>query len=134
GLVSKIDVTQARSNLEATRALVPQLEGQLAATRNRLATLTGGYPHSVEKILQRAGSIPVPGRDYAVECPANLLRARPDIRRAERNLASAVARIGVAESELYPKFTLVGDLQLQASDISNLPDANSATYSFGPSL
>lgn len=134
GLVSKIDVTQARSNLETTRALVPQLEGQLAATRNRLATLTGGYPHSVEKILQRARSIPVPGKDYAVECPANLLRARPDIRRAERNLASAVARIGVAESELYPKFTLVGDLQLQASDISNLPDANSASYSFGPSL
>ena len=134
GLVSKVDVTQARTNLETTRALVPQLQGQLAAARNRLATLTGGYPHSVTEILRRSRSIPQPGRDYAVNCPAELLRARPDIRRAERQLAATVAGIGVAESELYPKFQLAGQLQLQAADISNLPDAAAAAYSFGPSL
>lgn len=134
GLVSKIDVTQARSNLETTRALVPQLEGQLAAARNRLATLTGGYPHDVSSLLSRSRSIPQPGRDYAVDCPASLLRSRPDIRQAERVLAASVASIGVAESELYPKFQLAGQLQLQSSNISSLPDAAAAAYSFGPSL
>lgn len=134
GLVSKIDVTQARTNLETTRALVPQLQGQLAAARNRLATLTGGYPHSVSETLLRSRSVPQPGRDYAVSCAADLVRARPDIRRAERQLAATVAGIGVAESELYPKFQLAGQLQLQASNISNLPDAGAAAYSFGPSM
>lgn len=134
GLVSKIDVSQAKANLETTRALVPQLEGQLVASRNRLATLTGGYPHSVTKLLSRSRSIPQPHRDFAVDCPANLLRARPDIRRAERELAATVAGIGVAESELYPKFQLAGSLQLQSLNISSLPDAAAAAYSFGPSV
>lgn len=135
GLVSKIDVTQARANLETTRALVPQLQGQLAAARNRIASLTGGYPHRVHKLLnQRNRHIPVPPRNYAMGRPADLLRTRPDVRAAERNLASAVAQIGVAESELYPKFSLAGTLTLEALDISNLPNAAAASYSFGPSI
>lgn len=134
GLVSKVDVTQARTNLETTRALIPQLKGQLAAARNRLASLTGGYPHSVSGLLSRANSIPQPRRDFAIGCPADLLRARPDIRKAERELAGSVAAIGVAESELYPKFALAGSLQLQSLDISNLPNAAASAYSFGPSV
>ena len=134
GLVSQIDVKQAQTNLETTRAAVPQLEGQLAAARNRIATLTGGYPHSVTKLLSQSHSIPQPRRDFAVTCPADLLRARPDIRRAERNLAAAVASVGVTESELYPKFSLAGTLQLQSANISNLPDAAAAAYQFGPSV
>ncbi|MDA7921866.1 efflux transporter outer membrane subunit [Verrucomicrobiales bacterium] len=134
GLVSKIDVAQARTNLDTSRALIPQLQGQLAAAQNRLASLTGGYPHSVTGLLSRARSIPQPRRDFAVGCPADLLRARPDIRKAERELAASVANIGVAESELYPKFSLAGSLQLQSLDISNLPDAAASAYSFGPSV
>lgn len=134
GLVSKIDLTQAKTNLETTRAAVPQLRRQLISARNRLATLTGGFPPSVDGILKRSRSISQPGRDFAVGCPADILRARPDIRRAERELAVAVANIGVAESDLYPKFSLAGQLQLQSSDISNLLDAAVAAYSLGPSL
>ncbi|MDF1850315.1 MAG: efflux transporter outer membrane subunit [Verrucomicrobiales bacterium] len=134
GLVSKIDVTQAEANLQTTRATVPQLEGQLVAARNRLATLTGGYPHSVDSILKKHRSIPIPKKNFAMGAPADLLRARPDIRSAERNLAVAVAQIGVTESELYPKFSLMGDLTLQASDISSLLDSAAAGYSFGPSF
>jgi len=134
GLVSKIDVTQAKTSLETTRARIPQLEGQRAAAKNRIASLTGGFPSSVTGLLSRAGSIPQPQRDYAVECPADLLRSRPDIRRAERDLAAAVARIGVTEADLYPKFALAGNLQLQSNNISNLPDAAAAAYSFGPSV
>lgn len=135
GLVSKIDVTQARANLETTRALVPQLRGQLAAARNRLAALTGGYPHSVSGILNnRHRHIPLPGKDYGMGRPADLLRARPDVRSAERNLAASVARIGVAESDLYPKFSLAGTLALETLDVSDLPNAASAAYAFGPSM
>ncbi len=133
GLVSKIDVTQARTNLETTKAIVPQLQGQLASARNRLASLTGGYPHTVTKLLNtRHRSIPVPGSDYGMGRPADLLRARPDVRAAERNLAAAVAQFGVTESELYPKFTLAGTLALEALDISDLPNAASSAYAFGP--
>jgi multidrug efflux system outer membrane protein len=135
GLVSKIDVTQARANLETTRALVPQLQGQLAASKNRLASLTGGYPHSITTLLDTSRqSIPLPAAKYGMGRPADLLRARPDVRQAERNLASAVARIGVAESGLYPKFSLSGTLELEALDISDLPNASSSAYAFGPSV
>lgn len=135
GLVSRIDVTQARANLETTRALVPQLQGQLAAARNRLAALTGGYPHTVDGLLRSRNShIPLPARSYGTGRPADLLRARPDIRAAERNLAAAVARIGVAESELYPKFSLAGVLAFESLDVSDLPNAAAAAYSFGPSM
>ncbi|MDF1823663.1 MAG: efflux transporter outer membrane subunit [Verrucomicrobiales bacterium] len=135
GLVSKIDVTQARANLETTKALVPQLEGQLVAARNRLGSLTGGYPHSVTKLLStRHTSIPVPAKDYGMGQPADLLRTRPDVRSAERTLAAAVASVGIAESELYPKLSLAGTLSFEALDVSNIPNAAAAAYSFGPSL
>lgn len=135
GLASKIDVTQARANLETTKALVPQLQGQIAASRNRLGSLTGGYPHSVMKLLNsRHRYIPVPGKSYGMGVPADLLRARPDVRSAERGLAAAVAQIGVAESDLYPKFSLAGNLTLEALDISDLPNAAAGAYAFGPSM
>ncbi len=135
GLVSKIDVTQARANLETTNAIVPQLQGQLAASRNRLASLTGGFPHTVIKLLNSSHQyIPLPAGKYGMGRPADLLRARPDVRRAERNLASAVAKIGVAESGLYPRFSLTGMLELEALDISDLPNASSSAYTFGPSV
>ena len=134
GLVSRIDVTQAKTSLETTRARIPQLEGQLASSGNRIASLTGGFPQSGRGLLAQSSSIPQPQRDYAVNLPCDLLRSRPDIRVAERNLAAAVAQVGVTESDLYPKFTLAGNLQLQSNNISNLPDAAAAAYSFGPSV
>ncbi len=135
GLVSKIDVTQARANLETTRALVPQLQGQLAAARNRIASLTGGYPHTVTSVLNtRHRHIPLPAKDHGMGRPADLLRTRPDVRAAERSLAAAVAQIGVAESELYPKLSLTGVLSLETLDVSDIPNAASASYSFGPSM
>ena len=79
GLVSKIDVTQARANLETTNAIVPQLQGQLAASRNRLASLTGGYPHTVIKLLKLSifpisrtpPALPIPSvRRYGGICSA----------------------------------------------------------------
>jgi NodT family efflux transporter outer membrane factor (OMF) lipoprotein len=134
GLVPKIDVTQAQTNLSLSEAAVPQLRAQLAASKNRLATLTGGFPASVESILASSRGIPVPKAGYSAGLPADLLRARPDIRRAERELAAQNARVGVAVADLYPRFTLFGDFKLQAANSGNLFDSSSRAYSFGPSF
>jgi NodT family efflux transporter outer membrane factor (OMF) lipoprotein len=134
GLVPKIDVTQAQTNLSLSEAAVPQLRAQLAASKNRLATLTGGFPASVESILASSRGIPVPKAGYSAGLPADLLRARPDIRRAERELAAQNARVGVAVADLYPRFTLFGDFKLQAANSGNLFDSASRAYSFGPAF
>lgn len=134
GLGSQIDLSQAKANLEATRAQVPQLRTQLATARNRIATLTGGYPNSVQGLLSQSRPIPLPKAGFSAGLPCDLIRSRPDIRRAERDFASAVAQIGVAESDLYPKFNLFGQFNLQSMSASNLFDASSIAYSFGPSI
>jgi outer membrane protein TolC len=70
----------------------------------------------------------------AVGVPADLLRRRPDVRRAERDIAAEVARIGVAQADLYPRLTLGGSLGLAADGSSNFLDHDSGFFSFGPSL
>jgi NodT family efflux transporter outer membrane factor (OMF) lipoprotein len=134
GLVPKIDVTQAETNLALSEAAVPLFRAQLAAAKNRLAALTGGFPASVEATLARSRGIPVPSAGFSAGLPSDLLRARPDIRRAERELAAQVARIGVAEAELYPRLTLFGDFRLQTANSGDLFDSASRSYSFGPSF
>lgn len=134
GLVPKIDVTQASTNLALSEATVPQLRAQLAAAKNRLASLTGGYPASVESLLARSRGIPVPSAGFSAGLPADLLRARPDIRSAERDLAAQTARIGIVEADLYPRLTLAGDFQLQSVNSGDLFNSQSRAYSFGPSF
>lgn len=134
GLVPKIDVTQAETNLALSEAAIPLFRAQLAAAKNRLAALTGGFPASVETTLARSRGIPVPSAGFSAGLPSDLLRARPDIRRAERELAAQVGRIGVAEAELYPRLTLFGDFHLETASSGDLFDSASRSYSFGPSF
>ncbi len=133
-LAPKIDLTQATTNYEISRSVVPLLETQLALAKNRLATLTGGYPGSLDKLLARDRGIPVPRRGYSAGLPADLLRARPDIRRVEREFAARTALIGVAAADLYPRFSLFGNFNLQSIDGSDFFDAASRAYSFGPAF
>jgi len=134
GLAPETDVTQANSNLATTRAAIPSLRSQRAVALNRLATLIGRYPAAAESFLKSGKGIPMPSRNAGVGIPADLVRARPDIRAAERNLAAQVAQIGVAEADLYPRFSLSGTFQLQSSAPENLLEMNSRNYSFGPSF
>ena len=134
GLVPRIDVTQATTNLEITKSVLPALRNQLAQARNRLATLTATSPSALSKSLGGRKKIPVPKRGFSAGLPCDLLRARPDIRSAERNLAAQVARVGVAEADLYPRFTLFGNFSLQSIDSSDFLDAASKVYSFGPAI
>lgn len=134
GLAPEIDITQAEANLATTQALIPQLQSQSVATRNRLAVLIGDYPGGMNRLLGTATRIPVPPTSAAIGLPADLIRARPDIRAAERQLAAQTARVGVAEAELYPKFSLSGSFAFQAPGSSDVFESSSRAYSFGPAF
>jgi len=108
GLTSRLDVAQAESNLADTKARVPLLEQQLGFAYNRLAVLLGATPGSLNDELGGEADIPIPPDRVTRGIPADLMRQRPDIRRAERILAAQTAQIGVATADLYPTFSLTG--------------------------
>ena len=134
GLVPEIDVTQAQTNVYTTEAVVPALETQLTFARNRLASLLGDYAGSLDKQLGSSTSIPVPPRSLSTGLPANLLRSRPDVRQAERELAAQTAQVGVATADLYPRFSLLGNLNLQSVDADQLFESASRTWGLAPSV
>jgi len=134
GLATELDVSQATTNLATTQAVVPALRNQRSIALNRLAVLIGRYPAAADGHLGSSKGIPSPARSAGIGIPADLVRARPDIRAAERQLAAQTARIGIAEADLYPRFSLSGTFQLQALNASNLPESNSRNYAFGPSF
>ena len=134
GLTSALDVAQAESNLASTEAQIPTFETQVEFGLNRIATLLGEVPGAVNDLISDDRSIPDPDPSVTVGLPAELLRRRPDIRRVERQLASQTALIGVAKADLYPTFSLSGVLALESTDLGDLTDGNSVTWSFTPGL
>jgi len=134
GLVGENDVAQARTNVESTRSRVPTLEVGLRTAENCLAVLLGQAPGAFAERFAAEAPIPVPPLAVAVGVPADLLRRRADVRRAERQLAAETARIGVAEAELYPRLALFGSLGVAAEDVSDLFNGDSSAFGIGPSL
>ncbi len=142
GATTELDVTQARTLLESTRASVPGLQINLRQAQNALSTLVGQPTGTLQALLEGPKGIPTAPAEVAVGVPAELLRRRPDIRSAELYAAAQSARIGVAKADLYPSFTLTGQIGLQSSDhggalsnnahFANLFDSSSLFYSFGP--
>lgn len=121
GLVSSQDVEQARTQVEQTRAQIPVLEQNLAAAEDRLALLTG-LPLPVLREDLAAGGLPAVPERFAVGIPADTLRQRPDVAAAERQLAAATARVGVAEAARWPRLTLSGTLGVEALTAGALND------------
>jgi NodT family efflux transporter outer membrane factor (OMF) lipoprotein len=134
GLSDELAIQQARYNLENTRSGIPALRTGLEEAMNRIAVLLGEQPGKVHDELAKRENIPVTSLNIAVGVPADVLRRRPDIRKAERNLASQTATVGVAVADLYPKFTLSGTIGLEALSTGNLFSSGSRTYGFGPSI
>ncbi len=133
GLSGELDVAQAKLNLANTEAEVPALRLAEIQIINRIAVLLGSYPQDLQ-VKFAPGPIPTPTDPNAPAVPADLLRRRPDIRRAERELAAQTARIGVATADLYPQFSLSGTFTLQAENFSHLGNLAATAYSFGPSF
>lgn len=122
GLASALDVEQAQSNYQQTRAGIPTLQSGLVQSMNRLAVLTGDPPGSLEATLAERKPIPVAPLEVAAGVPADVLRRRPDIRSAERRLAAQTAEVGVATAALYPSLSLSGSITLQALSASDVLD------------
>ncbi len=133
-LVSLLDVVQAKTNLESTRATLPTLEAEARAARNRLAVLLGLYPGDLEEELRVVTPIPVAPVEIAVGVPADIIRRRPDIRRAERELAAQTARIGIEVAELYPRLTLFGNIGFETEHVNKFFRRDALAAGFGPSL
>lgn len=138
GATSELDVTQATTLLESTRASIPKLVASAQQARNALSTLLGQPPGAVDALLTGPREIPGGPATVSVSVPAEMLRRRPDIRSAELNAAAQCARIGVAKADLYPSFSLVGSIGLQANSAGptthNLFSGENFFYSIGPQI
>ncbi len=134
GIVPELDYAQATAQLESRRSQVPLVATQMQQSLHRLGVLLGGMPTSLREELAAKGAIPPTPPRVPVGLPTDLLQRRPDIRRAERELASATARIGVTTADLYPKFTLTGTLGMQADAFNTWGSLASHSWSIGPGV
>ncbi|HZF83452.1 MAG TPA: TolC family protein [Burkholderiaceae bacterium] len=131
GKVSAMDASRARAQLEALRAAVPPLETRRRQALYRLATLTGTPPRAYPEAISRCEQPPRVAGLLPVGNGATLLARRPDVRQAERSLASATARIGVATGELYPKVAL-GLSSASSGLVERFANRETFSYSVGP--
>ena len=116
GSSSELDALQAKTQLLGTAAVIPDLETTLRQLKNALAVLLGRNPGGIDAMLKGEGKLPEIPESVAVGIPANLLRQRPDVRRAELQALAQNALVGVAQADLYPSFTLTGTLGVTASE------------------
>jgi outer membrane protein, multidrug efflux system len=133
GVGSDLDVSRAQALVAATAAEVPLYDRGEWQALHRLAVLTH---QPLEDVLDLRTEAPIPAAPTVVMVgvPADLLRRRPDIRRAERELAAATARVGGAEADLYPKLSLTGVFTLQSASIDDLWNWRSRMFSLGPTI
>lgn len=134
GLATELDVAQAQSQLATRSSQLPPLRAGIKRSIHRLSILMGQEPGTLLEELTPVAAIPTVPPEIAVGVPAELLRRRPDIRRAERQVAAATARVGVATADLYPRFTLLGFFGFESDHIGDLIDANSRRWAIGPSM
>lgn len=145
GSSSELDALQARTQLLGTAAVIPDLESTLRQLKNALAVLLGRTPGTVDGILRGEGSLPDIPAAIAVGIPADLLRQRPDVRRAELQALAQNALVGVAQANLYPSFSLAGTLGVSTAEgtsstgsgesgVDRLLSSDSIGYSIGPTF
>jgi len=134
GLTTEIDVEQALSNVERTRATLPTLRTARTQAVHRLAVLLGQPPGALARELAIDRPIPVAPITIAIGLPAEVLRRRPDVRRAERELAAQTAQVGVAVADRYPKLALRGTIGLEALSLGDLLSTSARVLSAAASL
>src|SRR5437867_1912693 len=134
GRGTEFDVSRSRSLLNLTLSTIPPLEAAIQKTIYRIAVLTGQQPTALTTELSPPEPLPSKMPALALGDPAALLRRRPDIRAAERSLAAATARIGVATADLFPRVTFVGSVGLQADTFGGLGRSGADTWNFGPRI
>jgi multidrug efflux system outer membrane protein len=134
GRGNELDTARAEAQWQTTLASIPSLQASIATTMYRLSVLTGRQPTALGARLSPQAPMPILPSLNAIGTPEQLLRRRPDVRVAERRLAAATARVGVAMGDLFPKVTLVGDWGYQAATFGDFGSRNAEFFSVGPSI
>ena len=139
GSDSELDMQQAHNLLLSTQATIPGFEISLRQALNALNTLLGKPPGTIDHLINEDYGIPVLPDQVEIGIPADLLRRRPDVHQAELNALAQNARVGLAEADLYPSFSLTGSLGLVAggpggTDFGDLFSSDALTFSIGPSF
>ncbi|MBR2123818.1 MAG: efflux transporter outer membrane subunit [Acetobacter sp.] len=134
GLVSRLDVESARSELERTGALIPQQEQQIAMQMNAIALLMGAPPGSLDAELQRTSTIPLVPPSPPIGVPSELAQRRPDIREAEAELHAVTAEVGQAMADFYPKVVIDAGFGFQSFSFRDLGFWNARAWNVGPSI
>ena len=133
GLGTELEVQQALSNVENTRAQIASLEGQVSRSVHALSVLLGQTPGALAGELSVPGPIPSAPLSVAVGVPADAIRRRPDVRSAERQLAAQASQVNVARADLYPSFRLAGSIGLESLSIAKLLLPGAGSWSASPS-
>ncbi len=134
GIGTEFDTQRAKAQYDTTLALIPPQDSLIRQDIHRISILTGQIPSALLKELTLPAPIPAAPPLIRIGKPADLLRRRPDIRVAERSLASATAMVGVAVADLFPKVTFVGTFNLESNSLTGLGAPGSAAYNFGPRI
>lgn len=134
GLVSKLDVAQAKSVFYSTKASIPQLEAGVNQYISTLAVLLGMYPQDIRPALESAGTLPDYMEPIGVGMPVDLLLRRPDVKSAERSVNAQAALLGASKADWLPKVFLKGSVGYAARDLKDLMKSKSMTYEIAPSL
>lgn len=134
GRGNQLDSSRAEAQWQTTLASIPTLQASIATTRYRLSVLTGQQPTALDQLLSPQGPLPpLPGLN-AIGTPEQLLRRRPDVRVAERRLAAATARVGVAMGDLFPKVTLLGEAGYLAPKFGDFGQSEARFFTVGPGI
>ena len=134
GRGNELDTSRAEAQWQTTLASIPSLQATIATTCYRLSVLTGRQPTTLSAGLSALAPMPALPPLNAIGTPEALLRRRPDVRVAERRLAAATARVGVAMGDLFPKVTLVGDIGYFAPTFGDFGQSEARSFSVGPSI
>lgn len=134
GLSGELDVQQAKALLKATTAEVPSLETGFVEAVHNLEVLLGQQPGALTEQMSAKKDIPLTPPSVPVGLPSDLLQRRPDVQKAERELAAATAQIGVAKADLFPKFSLTGIAGLQTIDAGTWINYVSHYWTVGPTV
>ncbi len=129
-----LDVARAESQLELTRSTIPGLNARVNVALNRIGVLTGKPGEALKAELTQVKSLPEIPASFAVGNPTDLLKRRPDVRRAEQALAGAVAEYNIHVADLYPRVTFSGGLGYLSTDWTRLGNSDTDTFSFSPRI
>jgi outer membrane protein, multidrug efflux system len=134
GRGNELDTSRAEAEYQTTLSTIPSLEATIATTIYRISVLTGRQPTVLTAQLSVAAPMPRLPAFSSIGTPERLLRRRPDVRVAERELAASTARVGVAMGDLFPKVTLVGEVGYSAASFGQFGQSQARYFQAGPSI